>query len=274
MGATGRMGGAVLRHADGPKRAGTRSGTTVADASETVRFDLDDPATFALALDGCDAMFVMRPPPSTTREPFDRLMLAAREEGIGFVVCASVFGADGSRVLPHRYMEASVKSSGIPHVFLRPADFMQNLADIHGKRIRDEGRIVVPAGKGRSAFVDVEDIGIATVAVLQDRERCVGQGYDLTGPQALMFGDVARTMSEVLGRSIAYVPVSVPRFIASELRRGRSLALALVMSALYSVQRFGRAAPVKPDFERLTGQKAGDLASYVERERAAFAPQE
>jgi len=29
-------------------------------------------------------------------------------------------------------MEAAVRASGLPHTFLRPADFMQNLADVHG----------------------------------------------------------------------------------------------------------------------------------------------
>jgi uncharacterized protein YbjT (DUF2867 family) len=270
MGATGRMGGAALRHAEGSVRAGTRSGRPVPGASETVRFDLDDPGSFAAALAGCTALFAMRPPPATRRDPFDALLAAAREAGVAHVVCASVYGADRSSVLPHRHLERAVRDSGIAHTFLRPADFMQNLADVHAPRIRDEGVIALPAGQGRSAFVDVEDIGRATAAVLAAPQAHAGRGYDLTGPEALTFGEVAEILSQVLDRPIAYRPVSVGRFLVAELRSGRPASLALIMSALYTVQRLGRAAPVRPDFERLTHEAPGSLASYVARDKAAF----
>ncbi len=270
MGATGRMGGAVLRHAATRTRAASRSGRPVEGADETVLFDLDEPTTFAHALTGCTALFVMRPPSVTTRKPFDQLMVAARDAGIGHVICALVYGAEHSRVLPHRHMEAAVRASGIAHTFLRPADFMQNLAHVHGQRIREHDEIAVPAGRGCSAFLDVEDVGHAAAAILRNPKASDGKGFALTGPDALTFADVAETMSAVLGRTVRYRAVSVPRFIIGELRAGRPGSMALVMSALYSVQRFGWAAPVDMDFEQLTGRKAGDLARYFERERRQF----
>ena len=269
-GATGRMGGAAIAEAGRPCRAATRSGRAVAGAVETVRFDLDDASTHRAALAGCDAMFLMRPPAVTRRAPFDRLMGAAADAGLRFVVCASVYGAAGSRVLPHRHMEAAVRESGIEHAFLRPADFMRNLADVHGDAIRTRGEIALPAGRGRSAFLDVRDVGRATAAVLADPAAHAGQGYDLTGPEALTFADVARTLTAVLGRPIRYRAVSAPRFVAQRVRGGRPLSMALVMAALYTVQRMGRAAPVRPDLERLTGRPPGDLRTYLERERDRF----
>lgn len=274
MGATGRMGGAVLRHATGPVRAGTRSGAPVAGAAETVPFDLTDADGLRTALAGCSTVFVMRPPAVTTREPFEALMTAARQSGVRHVVGASVYGAGTSRVLPHRHMEAAIRASGLSWTFFRPADFMQNLADIHGDAIRTHGEIAVPAGMGRSAFIDVDDIGRACAAVLADLQNHVGRSYDLTGPQSLTFAEVAEVMTEVLGRPIRYRAASIPGFVLSELRQGRPGSMALVMAALYTVQRLGRAAPVLPDLERLTGQGPTSLAEYVARERAAFAPRE
>jgi uncharacterized protein YbjT (DUF2867 family) len=264
------MGGAVLRHAAGPVRASTRSGGPVAGADETVRFDLDDAEGFAAAVEGCTAIFVMRPPPTTTRAPFERLMTAAREAGVGHVVCASVYGAGTSRVLPHRHMEAAVRESGLSHTFLRPADFMQNLVDVHGASIREDGVIAVPAGRGRSAFLDADDIGRACAAVLAAPAEHDGRGYDLTGPDALTFGEVAEVMTRVLGRSIRYCPTSVPGFLLRQVRRGRPASMALVMAALYTVQRIGRAAPARPDLERLIGGAPSGLADYVARTRTSF----
>ena len=266
-GATGRMGGAVLRHVPGPKRAGSRSATHVDGASETVPFDMNDAATFRPALEGCDALFLIRPPTTVAREPFEQLLLAAREAGVGHVVCASVWGAGNARFLPHRHMERAVRASGIAWTFLRPADFMQNLFDVHGAAIR-RGTLALPAGRGRSAFLDVEDVGHASAAVLADPVAHEGRAYDLTGPHALTFFDVADVLSAVLDHAVRYRPVSVPRFVWEQTRtEERPLALALVMSALYTAQRLGRAAPVSDDFERLTGRPAGDLCGYAERER-------
>ena len=271
-GASGRMGGAVLRHAAGwmRTRAGTRSGRDVTGADETRRFDIDDASTFGPALEGCDALFLMRPPTTTARGPFDRLLRAAARAGVGHVACASVWGAERSRVLPHRHMEAAVRASGIGHTFLRPADFMQNLADIHAEAIAGRGEIAVPAGGGRSAFLDADDVGAATLAALSDPAAHAGRGYGLTGPQALDFDEVARIVGRALGRAVRYRPVSTPRFVIEQVRAGRPLPLVLVMSLVYGAQRFGRAAPVSSDFERLTGRAPGSLAEYVERERARF----
>ena len=269
-GATGRMGGAVLRHVPGPHRAGSRSADAAEGASETVRFDLADAATFAPVLAGCDALFLILPPGQARRGPFDALMAEARRAGVGHVVCASVWGAQDARFLPHRHMEAAVRESGLPHTFLRPADFMQNLTDIHAEAIRG-GELALPAGAGRSAFLDVEDVGRAAAAVLADRRRHAAYTYDLTGPEALTFGEVAETLSAVLDRPVRYRPVSVPRFVWSQVRGGRPLPLALVMSALYTMQRRGGAAPVSGDFVRLTGERPGNLRAYVERERQRLA---
>lgn len=52
-------------------------------------------------------------------------------------------------------MEAAVRASGLAYAFLRPADFMQNLAGIYANAIRMQGEIAIPAGDGRSAFLDV-----------------------------------------------------------------------------------------------------------------------
>jgi uncharacterized protein YbjT (DUF2867 family) len=168
-------------------------------------------------------------------------------------------------------MEAAVRASGLPHTFLRPADFMQNLADVHARAIREHGEIAVPAGRGRSAFLDVEDVGRACAAVLAAPAEHMGRGYDLTGPQALTFGEVAEIMARVLERPVRYRPVSVPVFVLAEVRRHRPVPMALVMAALYTAQRMGRAAPVRPDAERLTGRAPGDLAGYIARERETFA---
>ncbi|WP_209428156.1 hypothetical protein [Pararhodobacter sp. SW119] len=58
-------------------------------------------------------------------------------------------------------------------------------------------------------------------------------------------------MSELLGRPITYALPWIAQFIARHRREGTPLGMALVMTALYSVQRFGGAAEVTDDLARL-----------------------
>ena len=164
-----------------------------------------------------------------------------------------------------------MRESGISHVFLRPADFMQNLADIHSHAIQTRNEIAVPAGHGRSAFLDVEDVGRATASILANPAIHAGKSYDLTGPDRLTFSEIANALSTEQGRRIRYKPVSIPRFLRQQVSDGRSVAISLVMAALYTVQRFDKAAQVSRDFEILIGNPSGDLHHYLQREHRAFA---
>jgi hypothetical protein len=77
-------------------------------------------------------------------------------------------------------------------------------------------------------------------------------------------------MTQVLGRSVRYCPTTVLGFVLREVQRGRPASMALVMAALYTAQRINRAAPVRPDFESLTGRAPSSFANYLARVRTSF----
>ena len=266
-GASGRAGGALVRALEGRvpvREAGHRPGM--------VPFDLTDPGTYPAALDGVTAVFLMRPPQIAKGAAFRPFLDACVGRGIRRVAVLSVKGAERNRILPHHAMEREVMARPFDWTMLRPSDFMQNLETVHRDDIRRHGRIAVPAGRGASAFVDVADVGAAAARVLTE-DGHDGAGYTLTGPEALGFDQVADVMTRVLGRPIRYEPPSVAGFVRARLAQGTPLGMALVMTALYSVQRFGGAAEVSGDLPALLGRPAGDLRSYVARNAGAWARQ-
>ena len=269
-GATGRTGGAVVDALRGhaPIRAASRGATPV-EGSEPVRFDYADPLTHAAALDGVERMFVLAPP-GVPNGQVTAFLDAAVAAGVRRVVLQSVRGAEKSRILPHRRVEDAVRERPFAWIMLRPADYMQNLADVHRAAIGERNEIAVPAGTGRSPFVDVADVGaVGALALLEGGHE--GKGYALTGPHDLTFTEVAATLSDVLGRPIRYRSPSVPRFVWEQVSRyDRPLPMALVMSALYTTQRLGRAGGVTNEVRRLLGRPATPLRTFVERERAAW----
>lgn len=267
-GASGRVGGALLRQLEGRAevRAATRDPVALPHG---IRFDFVDPATHAAALEGARAVFLMRPPAIARAAAFEPFLDAMRRAGVRRVVVLSVRGADRVPVLPHHGLERLVMARDLQWTMLRPADFMQNLEDVLRDDIRERDEIAVPAGEGRSPFVDVEDVAAMAACVLLDQGH-EGRAYVPTGPASVGFGTVAAALSDALARRVRYRRVSLPRFLLERRRRGTPLSLAAVMGALYTAQRLGLAHGTTDDVPCLLGRPATELAAYVQREREAW----
>lgn len=76
---------------------------------------------------------------------------------------------------------------------------MQNLAIIYAGDIRQTGRIFVPAGRARTAFIDARDVGRVAATVLTQPGH-LRRAYTLSGEESLTYRHVARTMTEVPDR--------------------------------------------------------------------------
>jgi uncharacterized protein YbjT (DUF2867 family) len=273
MGATGRVGGAVVRNLRGrvALRAATQTARPAEPDIEWVTFNLLSPAGFGEALEGVEDVFLMRPPQLTHASDFSPFLEALQSRGIRRVVALSVKGAENNPLLPHHGMEKAIKERGFAWTMVRPSDFMQNLETIHLEGIRDRDVISVPAGRGRSAFIDVADIGEVVAKVITEAGHD-GQGYTLTGPASLSFTEVAAALTAALRRPITYRDVGIAQFLLEQHQLRRALGLNLVMAMLYTVQRIGGADGTTGDLEALLGRQATPLATYLERNKVLWQP--
>jgi uncharacterized protein YbjT (DUF2867 family) len=239
-----------------------------------VVFDFTDHSTYERAFSGVSALFLVRPPQlgNVTRDLAPALE-RARSLGVEHVVFLSVQGVDRLPFLPHARTEAWLRASGLGWSFLRASFFDQNLTAVHAKAVRERDELVMPAGRGRTAFVDAEDVAAVAAVALTDPEHHAGAAWTLTGSEALTYGEVAGIMSVVLGRPIRY---RQPGLVSYALRARRDLGLPPFMvaatSAVYTTARLGLAAGLSPDVQRLLGRPPTTMAAFVERERAAFVP--
>lgn len=274
-GATGTVGSRVLEQlADGAVtvRAATRDpdGSNLPDADETVEFDFERPETWGAAFDGVDRLFLVRPPAiSRVGESILPAIDAAERVGIDHVVVLSVLGAEKNPLLPHRRIEKHVQGTSLDWTFLRASFFMENLIERHGREIAECGEIVVPAGNGATSFVASEDVaavGARALTAVDHRNRA----YDVTGPAALTYHEVAATLRTVLDRNIEYTDPSLLDFVRHSRSIGRPWGLTLVMAGLYITARLGLAGRVSVDAERVLGRPPTALASWVEANRDAF----
>ena len=277
-GATGTVGGAVLRRLinDGheavaavrdPDAAGLPHG------AEAVRFDFLSAVTYRQALEGADGLFLMRPPAiSNTTRYVNPVVDAAEDVGIRRVAFLSVLGAGRNPLLPHRATERRLERSSAEAGLLRAAYFLQNLSDVHAADIQ-AGRIAVPAGSGRTSFVDAHDVGEVAACWLTEPGRSGGRGaraLDLTGPEAHDFFEVAEVLSDVLGRRVVYTRPGAVEFFNRRRAVGDPLAFTAVMTGIYTATRLGLAARTTDVVGRVLGRPSRSLRQFAEDYRAAW----
>lgn len=240
------------------------------DSVEAVRFDFTDPSTYENTFKGVKKMFLMRPPHLTNiQRDMVPSMDAAKAAGVKHVVFLSLIGIEKATYVPHYKVETYLKEIDMQTTYLRCSFFMQNLNTTHRKEIRERHEIFVPVGKAKTAFIDARDIGAVAAVVLTENGH-TGKNYDLTGSEGLDYWEVARIMSDVLGRKITYRNPNPFYFLIETVRRGTPFAFALVMLGLYTSTRFGMAEPVTSEVQRLTGRQPILFKQFVKDYRDAW----
>ena len=234
------------------------------DDIEAAVLDYEAHETFARAVEGCDSLFLVRPPAIACMEstllPF---IDAASAGGVKHVVFLSCAGAGTNKLVPHHAVEKYLAARGVGYTLLRPGFFSQNLGVAYRKDIAEEGRLFLPAGRGRVAFVDIRDVAEVAAIIFDDPLAHQSAAYDCTGPEALSFEETARLMTDVVRRPIRYEPASIAGYVRHLHVHGLPLAQIAVQTVLHVGLRFGQSEKIDPTLERLLGRRPRTLAAYV-----------
>jgi uncharacterized protein YbjT (DUF2867 family) len=252
--------------------------------------DTADPGLF----EGVRRLLLVRPPAvGDVRRYMFPFLRTAREAGVEQVVLLSLLGAERMFFVPHRKLEKEIQRLGFAHHFLRAGFFMQNLDTVFAEFIRDADELPVPAGRGRTSFVDSRDIGEAAAKLLlsyspepaarqwrhaQESGRAAAEApavsaassYELTGSEALSYAEVAEVLSRELGRDIVYTQPSLRRFRKRALAAGWAPGYTRVVGRLFYTVRFGMAARVTDDLARILERAPRQLSEYARDYRGAW----
>ncbi len=243
------------------------------DDVDAVQLDYEAHETFEPALAGCDAVFLVRPPAIACMEstllPFIDAAIASGVKHIVFLSCA---GAATNKLVPHHAVEKHLLEKSVNHTFLRPGFFSQNLGAAYREDIATDGRLFLPAGKSRVAFVDIRDIAELAALVFEDPLAHENQAYECTGPEAFSFEETARLMTDVIRRPIRYEAASIAGYVRHLHVRGLPLAQIAVQTVLHVGLRFGQTAKIDPTLERLLGRRPRTLATYVRESADLWTP--
>jgi uncharacterized protein YbjT (DUF2867 family) len=235
------------------------------DGVEYAFFDFTLPATFEDTFKGVKRLFLMRPPNiSNAQRDILPAIEAAKRAGVEQIVFLSLLGVENNKIVPHYKIEKLLEVAGINWTFLRAGFFMQNLDTTQRQDIKESNDIFVPAGRGKTSFIDVRDIGaVAALTLTQDGQ--LNKAYDLTGSEALDYYQIAEIFTQVLGRPVRYSKPSPVRFFWRWWRRRKTpLAFVLVMTVLYVTVALGRGGKISPQLNQILGRRPITMRQYVE----------
>lgn len=274
-GATGTVGrevAAALGDRDVALRPGVRDPESLPDdiagLGDPVVFDFAKPETWGRALRDVDGVFLVRPP-VVDRSAIESFVDAADRVGVARLAYLSTLGAEKNVLVPHHWIEKRIVATDVEYTLLRASFFMQNLLEVHRRDVVDHDEIFVPAGSGKTSFVDARDLGEAAAIVLTESGHA-DRAYDLTGPEALDYETVATVFSDILDRSITYPAPSLLAFVRRMRARGEPPGFILLMCGIYTTARLGLAARVTHDSETVLGRPPRGMRAFVEDHAAAF----
>lgn len=238
-------------------------------AAEVCRFDFFDPTTWPQTLRDVDTLFLLFPLPGNraAREAVIPFVAAAEAAGCRHVVYVSVFGADRARFIPHYKVEQALLASSMTSTLLRCSFFMQNLhrsISTHGIDIAERGELFIPAGAGRTSFIDARDVAEIAAAALTDPAAHRDGVYHLTGPATLTMDQVAAELTAALGDPVTYTRPGLVRFAARLRRRGVGWDTIGFMAAVYTLTRLGQNQPITDEVEQLLGRPPRTLSQFLD----------
>ncbi len=276
------FGGAVLEHllvGGNPTRALTHSSSKAdqlrSRGVDAAVGDLDSADTLVDALRDVERVFLVSPMDEWIERREIALIDAARRANVGHIV--KIFGAvrhqgDALATRHERSIE-HLQASGINWTLVSPNTVMESNLFPAAETIRTMGTLFGAAGDGRIGMVALDDCARAAATVLTgDVSLHSGQNYEITGPEALTFADIAARFSSILGRPVVYQDMPVDDFGQMLVEEAGFDPATIETDVLCHFRAFrrGDADLVTDTFTQLTGRPATHLDAFITTHRARF----
>jgi uncharacterized protein YbjT (DUF2867 family) len=228
-GATGRQGGAALRHlrqrgfscralTRDPSKPQARS--AFGQGVEVMRGDMENQPTLVNALDGVYGVYGVQTPYESGAEAEIRqginLADAAKRSRITHFVYSSVASADQHTGIPHFdskfRVEDHVRASGMHFTIVRPVFFMENWLGM--RQAIEEGALALPLDPStRLQMIAVDDIGGIVATTFEHSGKWMDRTFEIAGDEISM-AELAQAFTRASGREVQYQQLGWDEFEA------------------------------------------------------------
>lgn len=247
-----------------------------ARGAETRTVDFENAATLETAFRGVDRLLIV------STDAFDRpgrrlaqhraAVDAAVKAGVKHIVYTSVVKARPDSpviVVPEHYHTEQIIAGAAPgYTILRNNLYSEVLLGYLAPALKS-GQWYAAAGNGGVAWLPREDCARAAAAALAadfDGKRTL----EVTGPEILTHADVAKIVTEVTGRPLTYVPITVAEEIAGMVKAGLPEPVAQLYASFSAGIAQGELAVQTSAVADLTGRAATTVRDFLTASRAAL----
>lgn len=281
-GASGQLGRRVvellLEGGAGPVIATTRSVDKLtrlaAQGIEVRSADFSNPVGLKNAFAGAKRLLIIS---TDALEPGKRLVAhngaieAAVAAGVEHIVYTSLTnpGPDSpiTFAVDHRETEALLVESGIPHTILRN-NLYTDLFLMSAPQAIKSGQLFAATGQGRAGYVTREDCARAAAAALMRETET--KTYDVTGPDLVSQADLAAILSDLSGKTIAYVPITVDDLRAGMIANGLPPTTADAFASFDEAIAKGHMAVSTNAVKDLTGKAPASVRDFLGKNAASL----
>ena len=166
------------------------------------------------SMQGVKTVLVLLPNSESQLALEKQLVDSAKQAGVERIVKMSSIEAtpDATSPIPKLHLESEeyIKQSGLAWTMIKPNFYMQNLLASAGT-IKEQGKIFLPMGEGKTGMIDTTDVGKVIAKVLSE-DGHESMNHEITGPEILSFYEVAEIFSQVLGKQVDYVDVPMDAY--------------------------------------------------------------
>lgn len=233
--------------------------------------DFDDAEALASAFAGVDRALIISTDALDRRAQQQKTAVECAERaGVGHVVYTSIVRAESGlppAIAPSHYStEQALAKSGMSWTVLRNSLytdlFLQSLP-----YAVSTGQLVAATGDGGAGYVTREDCARAAAAALASSDNS-RKTLDITGPAVVTGSELARIASEVTGKPVTFVPISVARQRDGLLAAGMPPFVADLLASFDDAVARNTISIASTALADLTGRPAQSVKDFLTANRA------
>lgn len=189
------------------------------------------------------------------------LEAAKRNQVKHFIKLSSLYNTpkpENTLAKAHDTIEQKIKNSNIAYTFIRPNIFMQTLLG----RITEKGVLMSLSGNAKISFTDAQDIGVVLANVALN-DKHLNKAYNISGPEALSYKDIATVLSKKLNTKIT--TKNIPAFLGKfgMKKSGISPWLANAYVELFKEAKHGKCDNIHSQtIKEITGNSAHNFEEF------------
>ncbi|WP_291516687.1 SDR family oxidoreductase [Bdellovibrio sp. ArHS] len=277
-GPTGTLGQELVqkfKNAGLPFVAASRALERLPEGVRGLCLDYENSLILEQALSDVDVLFFLQPFSAKMIDEAARVIKAARNSGVEFILRISEIGAQAGSPYLFRHLHGQVEEmlaqSGIPYAFLKPAAYMQNFLRGYREALM-QGTLFLPEGEGRTAFVDARDVADVAFEILKNPWGFSKKSLEITGTRALSNAEALAIISNCTRRRLSYVPVTEEAALRLWQRAGMSPFESEIRLSLHRATREGSTDRVFETFKKILGRPPRRFEDFCREMRSSWIP--